>query len=148
MPANKPHNNNAKYFTSRIHNAETLRLLNELADKFKNRNAALNDALDIGVPILYARIFGKDVKQEKEQKSHSPSVGRELKELRKVIDDLFIEMNVQETMLAGLFNVLIAQLNGEDVNAEALLDGSMCDLPELVAGLKDDLTRTGERNEQ
>lgn len=122
-----------------IHNADTLSLINELATKLSNRNAVLNDALDIGVPILYARIFGKDVKETREQKSHNPTVGRELKELRRVIDDLFIEMNVQETMLAGLFNALIAQAEGVAVNAESLRDGSLCDLPELVARIKEDL---------
>lgn len=148
MPANKPPNSNAKYFTLRVHNADTLALINELAVKLGNRNAVLNDALDIGVPILYARIFGKDVKQSREQKSHSPSVGRELKELRRVIDDLFIEMNVQETMLAGLFNALIAYLAGTVINAESLIDGSLCDLPELVAKIKEDLIDTRNRSDE
>lgn len=129
-------------YSLRIHNVDTLTLINELAIKLGNRNAVLNDALDIGVPILYARVFGKDVKKEREQKDQRPSVGRELKELRRVIDDLFIEMNVQETMVAGLFNTLIAQLDGSAVNAESLRDGSICDLPELVAKIKEDLIGT------
>lgn len=140
-------NPNAHIFSVLVHNADTLRLVNELAAKFNNRNAVLNDALDIGVPILYARIFGKDVKQSRESKSHSPSVGREIKELRRVIDDLFIEMNVQETMLAGLFNALVAQLDGDAVNPEGLRDGSLCDLPELVARIKDDLIDTRKRSD-
>ncbi len=136
-------------YSIRVHNDDTLSLVNELAAKSGNRNAVLNDALDIGVPILYARIFGKDAKTPSEQKPlYSPSVGRELKELRRVIDDLFVEMAVQETMLAGLYNVKTAELDGEDVNAEALRDGSMCDLPELVAGLKADLTKNEDRNGQ
>lgn len=143
----KSHNKEPTFFALRIHNADTLQLVNELAAKFKNRNAVLNDALDIGVPILYARIFGKDVKQSRESKSYSPSVGREIKELRRVIDDLFIEMNVQETMLAGLFNALVAQLDGDAVNPEGLRDGSLCDLPELVARIKDDLIDTRKRSD-
>ncbi len=139
-------NPNAASYSLYIHNADTLSLVNELAAKSGNRNAVLNDALDIGVPILYARIFGKDAKTPSEQKPlYSPSVGRELKELRRVIDDLFVEMTVQETMLAGLYNAKIAALDGDDINAEALRDGSMCDLPELVAGLKADLTEKPKR---
>ena len=136
------------FFALRIHDAETLRLINELAAKSGNRNAVLNDALKLGVPALYERVFGKDTEAEKKKREHNPSVARELKELRKVIDDLFVLMNVHETMIAGLFNVKAAELDGEEVNAESLLDGSMCDLPELVAGLKADLTRTGDRNGQ
>ena len=128
-----------KDITLRIRNADTLALVNELAVKLGKRSVVLNDALDIGVRILYARIFNKDVQQTNEQKSHNPSVGRELKELRRVIDDLFIAMNVLETMVAGLYNALIAQADGVPINAEGLRDGSMCDLPELVAKIKEDL---------
>lgn len=141
-------NKNAVLFSTRIHNADTLALVNELAVKLGNRNAVLNEALDIGVPIMYARIFGKTVKNELSAKlPHSPTVGRELKELRKVIDDLFIEMAIQETMISGIFNALVAQLDGEPVNAETLRDGSLCDLPELVAGLKDDLIGMTKRSD-
>ncbi len=147
-PMSTRFDNNSIRYSVLIHNADTLLLINELAVKFKNRNAVLNDALDIGVPILYARIFGKDVKQSREQKSHSPSVGREIKELRRVIDDLFIEMNVQETMLAGLYNALLAYLLGGAINPEGLLDGSLCDLPELVAKIKEDLIDTRKRSDE
>lgn len=139
-------NPDANIFSVLVHNANTLRLIGELAKMLKNRNAVLNEILDIGVPILYARIFGGENKTEKAKQECKPSVGRELKELRRVIDDLFIEMTVQETMLAGLFNAKVAALDGEDVNAESLLDGSMCDLPELVAGIKADLTKNEKKN--
>lgn len=145
----KKFNPNSNMFSVLVHNDETLLLINELAKKFGKRNVIVNDALDIGVPILYARIFGKggNVEQSAAQQ-YSPSVGRELKELRRVIDDLFIEMNVQETMLAGIFNARLAELDGESVNAEALRDGSLCDLPELVAGMKADLTAAHKRGDE
>ncbi len=138
----KPTDKNAALICVRVHEDDTLKLINELAVKFKNRNAVLNDALNIGVPILYARIFGKDVKQASEQEPHNPSVGREIKELRKVIDDVFVQMLSVETMVAGLFNAKTDELNGDEVSAAGLLDGSGCELPEFVAGLKDDLTRS------
>lgn len=138
----------AKDITLRVRNADTLALIYELAVKLGKRSEVLNDALDIGVPILYNRIFGKDVQQSREQKSHSPSVGRELKELRRDVDDLFIEVNVQETMLAGLFNALLAYANGEEINPEGLSDGSLCDLPELVAKIKEDLIETRKRSDE
>lgn len=141
-------NKKATRFSVIVHNDDTLQLLNELAEKFQNRNLVLNDALNIGVTILYARIFNKDVQQSHEQKSHSPSVGRELKEVRRVIDDLFVEMNVLETMLAGLFNAQITQADGNAVNAESLRDGSLCDLPELVAKIKEDLIETRKRSDE
>ena len=144
----KKHNSESGYFSLYIRSEETMSLINELVLKSGNRNAVLNEALDIGITILYSRTFGKDMDEEKKKREHNPSVARELKELRKVIDDLFVLMNVHETMIAGLFNVKAAELDGEEVNAESLLDGSMCDLPELVAGLKADLTRSGDRNGQ
>lgn len=135
----KNYNEKAYLYSIRLHNVNTVNLINELSKTTGNRNAILNEALDIGIPLLHARIFGKGTKKEIEQTPYSPSVGRELKLLRRVIDDLFIEMNVQETMLAGLFNALIAQTDGEEINAESLRDGSLCDLPELVARIKEDL---------
>ncbi|WP_251547219.1 hypothetical protein [Pumilibacter intestinalis] len=141
-------NLNAADITLRIHNADTLALVNELAVKLGNRSAVLNEALDIGVPIMYARIFGKAGNPESAPApAYSPSVGREMKELRRVIDDLFIEMAIQETMIAGLFNATVAQLDGEAVNAETLRDGSLCDLPELVSGLKEDLIGMTKRSD-
>lgn len=129
----------ASRFTLRVHNAKTLTLINGLIDKRNNRNELLNEILDIGVTILYSRVFSKDVDAEKEKRGHSPSVSRELKELRKGVDDLFIALNIAETLIAGLYNARVAELKGEDVHAESLLDGSLCDLPELVAGIKAEL---------
>ena len=136
--ANK-HNPNAVRYSLLIHDAETLALINELAAKFKNRNAVLNDILKLGAPLYYSRVFGKDVAMQKEKQQHTPSVGREIKELRKDTDDLFVQLTLIETMIAGLYNVKIAELGGEAVNAEGLLDGSLCGLPELIAGIKADL---------
>lgn len=134
-------NKNAALFSTRIHNMDTLQLINELAEKFGNRNAVLNNILDIGAPILYAQFFGKETKAARAEKStHNPSVGRELKELRKITDDMFVLFNVQEALLASLTNVKAAELNGEKVNAAQLLNGSMSALPEFVAGIKADLT--------
>ena len=99
----------------------------------------LNDALDVGVPIVYSRVFGKDVDAEKKKREHNPSVARELKELRKGVDDLFVAFSIVETLVAGLYNAKTAELDGDDVHAEALRDGSLCDLPELVAEIKADL---------
>ena len=130
-----------QYLSVLVHDVETLSLINEIAQKYKSRNAVLNDALNIGVPTLYARVFGKDVAAEKEKRRHDPAVGRELKELRKGLDDLFIAHSIIETLIAGLYSAKTAELDGDDVNAEALRDGSLCDLPEFVAGIKDDLMR-------
>lgn len=134
-------------FSTLIHNAETLSKLSALAKAHGNRNAVLNDALNIGVPILYEREFGREKKQAQQ---HTPSLGRELKILRNNTDDLFVELAVIETMIAGLFNVKAAELGGEEVNAGSLLDGSLCDLPELVAGIKSDLigATKGKTDEQ
>ena len=135
----KKFDKDAVRFSVLVHDADTLSLINELAAKFKNRNAVLNDILNIGAPIYYARVFGKDVKSEQAKREHNPSVGRELKALRKDLDDLFVGFSIVETLAAGIFNVLLMQLDGEEVNAEALRDGSLCDLPELVAEIKADL---------
>lgn len=142
-------NKKATRFSALIHNDDTLQLINELAAKLGNRNAVLNDALDIGAPTLYARVFGKEVKTEAAKKTrHDPSVGRELKELRKIIEDIFVELVAVETMLAGLYNTKTDELDGEEVSAESLRDGSICDLPEFIAGLKSDLVKPEVNDEQ
>lgn len=137
----KKYDPHATYYSLYIHNADTLQIINELALKLGNRNAVLNYALDIGAPILSARFAGREVKPTKEQNSQNQAVAREIKELRKIVNDVFAEMCVQETMMAGMYNALVAYADGEDIDARALRDGSLCDLPELVAGIKGDLTR-------
>ena len=128
-----------KDITLRIRKDETIALINELAEKRGNRNAVLNDALDIGVKVLYSREFGKDVDAEKKKREHNPSTTRELKELRRLVEEIFVELAPLEVMLAGLFNVKADELDGEDVRGEALRGGALCDLPELAAGIKADL---------
>lgn len=132
----------SNYCPLRVKNLDTLNLINELSKTNGNRNAILNEALDIGVPLLYARIMGKDVKEELENAttpSHTPSVARELKELRRVIDGLFVEMNVQEMLLAGLFNAKVEELDGNDVNAEQLRSGFLSFLPDVVDDVKSEI---------
>ena len=129
----------ASKFTLYVRKDETVALINELAEKRGNRNAVLNDALDIGVKVLYSREFGKDVDAEKKKREHNPSTTRELKELRRLVEEIFVELAPLEVMLAGLFNVKADELDGEDVRGEALRGGALCDLPELAAGIKADL---------
>lgn len=126
----------------RIKDADVLSLLYELVKKTGNRNAVLNEALNIGVPLLYERTFNKEVTINREKREIKLSTERKLKEILDNIKDLFVEMITQEVMIAGLYNTKIAELDGETVRAEELLDGSICDLPELVAGLKADLTES------
>lgn len=132
-------NSESGYFSLYIRSGETMSLINELAEKRGNRNAVLNDALDIGVKVLYSREFGKDVDAEKKKREHNPSTTRELKELRRLVEEIFVELAPLEVMLAGLFNVKADELDGEDVRGEALRGGALCDLPELAAGIKADL---------
>ena len=129
----------------RIRDDDMLQLINELTVKRDvSRNVVLNDALFIGVPILYAQIFGKEAKQMQaalnEKTKYNPNTERELKELRRVIDDIFVLFNVTEALLASLTNVKAAELDGKKINSKQLLNGSLSALPEFVAGIKADLT--------
>lgn len=129
----------------RIYDDDILQLINELTIKREvSRNVVLNNALSIGVPILYAQIFGNEAKQiqaaTNEKAQHSPSSARELKELRRVIDDIFVLFNVTEALLASLTNAKAAELDGKKLNSKQLLNGSLSALPEFVAGIKADLT--------
>lgn len=149
----KKQNNKRTFCAVRIYDDNTLQLINELtAKRGISRNRVLNNVLDIGAPILYAQIFGKETKQMQaatnEKAQHSPNSARELKELRRVIDDVFVLFNVTEALLASLTNVKAAELNGETVNSAQLLNGSLSALPEFVAGIKADLTtRRGSDDE-
>lgn len=140
----KKQNNKPTFCAVRTHDDDMIQLIDELAPRLGSRNAALCAALSIGMPILYAQIFGKEAKQMQaatnEKAQHNPNSARELKELRRVIDDVFVLFNVTEALLASLTNVKAAELNGEKVNAAQLLNGSMSALPEFVAGIKADLT--------
>ena len=140
-------NKEATRFSVAVYNDNTLQMLNEIAAKFGNRTTALNEALDIGVPQLYERYFQKEIKAAADGKNElaerSILVDEELSKIRRVIDDLFIEMNAQEVLLAGLYNVKMLELDGRTPTSQALADGSLCELPEFVAGIKEDMTNTG-----
>lgn len=135
---------NATRFSLAVYDDYTLSMLNELAEKFGNRNAVLNEALDIGVPQLYEKYFRNKVKTaaaaNADSATSSRGVEKQLDEILRTMDDLFVEMNVQETMLAGLYNVKMLELDGAPPTSQALREGNLSDLPELVAGIKEDMT--------
>ena len=126
--------------TARIHNASTMQLVNELAEKRGNRNAVLNDILDRGAPLLYAEVFGGKTSPAQPSGKVQPSVGRELKELRRDLDDVYVLLNIFEPMIVGLYNLAAEQLDGEPVNAEELRSGTLSDLPPELADIKREIT--------
>lgn len=141
---NNKFNKDAVRYSLLLHDADMRDLINELAEKKGNRNTVLNVALQIGVPMLYAREFGKEQPGSSEPAS-APAIGRELKEIRKIQSEMFVEISILEPLLAGLYNVKIDELDGKTVNSKRLLDGSIGELPELVAKYKQELERNTTR---
>lgn len=129
------------HITFRVSNKKILRFIEELTTKFKNKSTVLNEILDIGAPILYARIFGKGRDTAAAEGSSAPDTTRELKELRLDCDDIFVMLNILEPMLAALFNIALAQLENDTVNPQELKLGLLGDLPPALADMKKEIVK-------
>lgn len=149
----KKYNENAGYFTLRIHDAAIQQLVNEIAEEYGNRTAALNACLAAGAPIVYEETFRKKANvetlhrktQENESVEALLAMSKQIKELRLTQDDLYVMINNLEFMLASLYNIKISELDEQPVSTEMIRQGLLAELPEELRPIKKELQQRYKR---
>lgn len=134
-------------FHVRIYDVELLKSLNELLDtgKYESMNELMNCALGVGVEKIYLE-FGKrklftqarEIPEVPEGKKLD-KIDTKLEKQRIMQEDMFILMNSIEALVASIFNVQRAEINGETVNAELIDSGYLAKLPPAYLEIKDNL---------
>lgn len=130
-------------FHLRVYNEDMLTSLHELmgTGRFDSMNDLLNVALERGIVELYVE-YGKKKALEPivapENTEHAlRQMGVKLDVISSTCDDIFVLMNVLETLTAMLFNVERAHRNGEPVSDDMLEQGLFAELPSWVEEVKD-----------
>ena len=84
-------------------------------DKFKsNFNKLINDALDYGLPRMYAAEFGIPEQEEmpKPQVNESDIVGDNFLKIIRLLREVIINENINKSLLCSLFQVRELELEG------------------------------------
>lgn len=140
-------------FTLRIHDATIQQLINEIAQEYGNRTAAVNACLAAGAPIVYEETFRKKANVEAQQKRTQESQGveallamsKQIKELRLTQDDLYVMINNLEFMLASLYNIKVSEIEDQPVSIEMIKQGLLAELPEELRPIKQELQQRYQR---
>lgn len=140
----KKHKNS---FHVRIYDAELLKSLNELldTDKYESMNELMNCALGVGVEKIYLE-FGKrklftqarEIPEVPEGKKLD-KVDAKIEKLRVLQEDMYILLNSIEALIASVYNVQRAEINGEAVSSEMIESGILMKLPPVYREIKDNL---------
>lgn len=140
----KKHKNS---FHLRIYDAELLKSLNELlaTEKYESMNELLNCALGVGVEKIYLEFGKRKLLTQARTIPEMPDgkkldkIDNKLERNRIMQEDMFILLNSIEALVASIFNVQRAEINGEAVNAELIDSGIMAKLPPAYLEIKDNL---------
>lgn len=126
--------------TIRIEKIDTVKMIDALAAQgaFRSKNEILNRALEYGLPLVNATIFGKS---KITQGENSRELARELAGIKNQIVQQSITVNVIETLLAFLYNVETAKAEGIEITKEFIESGVLETLPENIAEVKREMTR-------
>lgn len=125
--------------TIRIENIDTLKMLEALSahGAFHSKNEILNRALEYGLPLVNATIYGKGRKTQEE----SAEVAREIAAIKNILVQQTIGLNVLETLLAFLYNVETAKAEGIEITKEFIDSGVLETLPDNIAEVKREMTK-------
>lgn len=125
--------------TIRIEKVDTLNMLETLAKQgtFRSKNDVLNRALEYGLPILNAAIYGNGKKTQEE----NVEVARDLAAIKNILVQQTIGLNVIETLLAFLYNVETAKAEGIEITKEFIDSGVLETLPDNIAEVKREITK-------
>lgn len=141
--ATRKENTRKNEFKLRVYDDEMLTSIYELmgSGRFGSMNDLLNLALGRGVDELYMAYGKKKALEPVEAPENTEHALRQIRTkldaLGSTCDDVFVMMNVLETLTAMLYNVERAVRNGEQVSDEMLEQGLFADLPSWVQEVKD-----------
>ncbi len=153
MKGQKPQKRN-NYFPLRVYNEDVLVTLEELysTNQFESMNDLLGRAVKIGAEEIYKN-FGKRKAlgvepTEDNLKTKLDELSHHEKRTSLTVDDIFVMLNVLETMVSTLYNIEHNRLQGEQVSAELMDAGFYAHLPDDFQAVKDELIKRMNKNNE
>lgn len=131
-------------FLIRINDDDTLTYFYDLLNSglFSSQNELLNRCLERGVPEIYKEYFKnypKGFERASALEMEEVRTQKELKELRLTVDELFVMMNILESLVATIYNAQLKAIDGEPITVDMFESGLLADLPEYLASVKNEM---------
>lgn len=131
----------------RLYDVETVRSIEELmeTEQFDSMNELMNQAINRGIEKIFLEFGKRKLFKQQGELPEMPEAKRidrvehELKKVRVLEEDMYILMNSIEALTASTYNVLCAQVKGEELSAELLDSGYLAVLHGAYREIKDGL---------
>lgn len=137
-------------FKLRIYDEDTLINLEELqkTGQYDSMNELLNKVIEKGAAAMLVSLGKRGVLSDDSNMPEGATLLEIKNMLRSVaitVDDIFVIMNIVETLGAIQFNIESAKLNNEPISEELLQSGAFSDLPDWLQEIKDIIIRSKHR---
>ena len=133
----------------RIYNLQTLDRMEILLGKgtYKSFNELANAALDIGVDMLYTRIFEpSEYSGGADKASNSDKLSAD--KLNAIItgqDEMSVNIAIVKSLLQILYSIWVSRNSGAGVSQEEIDCGLICDMPKFLKEVESDLIKAVRR---
>ncbi len=134
----------------RIHDNNNWKFIEELmlsSEYSKNFNAVINDALKIGLPLLYERTFNLTDYLKSQRKIANYENGYELRDLNNSVDELAVQVGIIKYLVTNLYNIELEKLEGT-LSVEQIEGGFLSSLPENLQEIEDSMLAANKRREK
>lgn len=142
-------------FLVRVANIDTLKSIERLYEtkKFDSKNQMLNEIIERGLASLLSE-YGKHRTFDKPLDVTEQATAETLVDIKKILkqqqlnmDDIFVMLNVMESLCSILLNIKLSQLNDEHIDNEMIEAGYLSSLPDFLQQVKNEVTsRLYKRN--
>lgn len=134
-----------KQLTIRVHDTKIFDYLDKISDILGNRSTAVNRCLAAGVPIVCRELFGREPKAAGASETTAVrtasndeelnKIANSVKQIRDIQDDMLVAMSALLYMVNTLYNVKVAEIEDEEVNADLIESGYFSDTPDALSDL-------------
>ena len=115
----------------------------------KSRTSLINNALDLGLPLLIEREFGEvkiesdyPITRRKRVQTGSQNVTDDLlKEIIRLLSEVVMNTTITKTMLCGLYQAKDMELAGQTVRSDRFSKGKYNYTPNCLYGMEIDLLK-------
>lgn len=107
-----------------------------------NFNAAINAALKLGLPRLEKMIFEPAEYYSDTKKENADETARRLRDLMRTVDEIYVKSEIIKYLVASVFNIEAAKLEGLNLTAEMLDSGLMAQLPKNLQIIETEMMKS------
>lgn len=127
-------------FLLRIDSVDILEISIEIENtkKFRSRNEIYNQALRLGLPLLYKTVFGRR-KNPSDADELEAAKSDDTKKIDAMLQELSVNSYILEYLTTTIYNALLEHIEGGKVSKEFAAAGYYAQLPENMQEIKDEL---------